>query len=182
MGLPCYDDKRADRDEEDLMSINKLQDERKKIYTQHHRNQIKIYTPMPTQSYHLPPLTHRSRTLSLSIRQNPPMSISIRQLLRRRTQFRVRVRALVFERLDEFVEEDGEEGAADGTDPVDPLGGVEGVDCDCGAEGAGGVEGAAGPEDAWVEGWMLGLGLLIKEDGFGDRKKKMEVSWVWEVE
>ena len=80
------------------------------------------------------------------------MSLSIHQLPRRRTQFRIRVRALVFERLDKFVEEDGEKGAGDGTDPVDPLGGVEGVDRDGGAEGAGGVEGTAGPEDAWVEG------------------------------
>ena len=72
----------------------------------------------------------------------------------RGAQFRVRIRALVFERFDEFVEEDGEEGAADGTDPVDPLRGVEAVDSDGGTKGAGGVEGAAGPEDAWVV-WIL---------------------------
>ena len=55
------------------------------------------------------------------------------------THLRVRVRALVLERLDELVQQHGEEGAADGSDPVDPLRFVEGVDCDGGAEGAGGV-------------------------------------------
>ena len=95
----------------------------------------------------------------------------------RRTQFRIRVRALVFERFDEFVEEDGEEGAGDGTDPVDPLGDVEGVDGDGGAEGAGGVEGAAGPEDAWVEGWVSVLGFLWSGDSRDLRKKRMKSSW-----
>ena len=35
---------------------------------------------------------------------------------RRRPELRIRIRALVLEGFDEFVEEDGEEGAADGTD------------------------------------------------------------------
>ena len=108
--------------------------------------------------------------------------MSIRQLRSRRTQFRIRVRALVFERFDEFVEEDGKERAADGTDPVDPLGGVEGVDGDGGAEGAGGVEGATGPEDAWVEGGVdVNFGSVVKDGGnWGRGKKGMEVSWSWE--
>ena len=78
--------------------------------------------------------------------------ISIPKLLDlpgRRSQLRIRIRALVFERFDDFVEQHCEQRAADGADPVDPLRGVEVVDGDGGAEGAGGVEGAAGPEDAW---------------------------------
>ena len=75
--------------------------------------------------------------------------MSIRHHSTRRPQLRIRIRALVFERFYQFVEQDCEEGAADGTDPVDPLRGVEGVDGDGRAKGAGGVEGAAGPEDAW---------------------------------
>ncbi len=81
------------------------------------------------------------------------MSIAIRQPFQfpsSRPQLGIRIRTLVFERFDQFVEQDCEEGAADGTDPVDPLRAVEGVDGDGGTEGAGGVEGAAGPEDAWA--------------------------------
>ena len=38
------------------------------------------------------------------------------------------------------------------------------MDRDGRAEGAGGVEGAAGPEDAWwVRGWILVLGLLSRD-------------------
>ena len=46
------------------------------------------------------------------------------------------------------MEQDREEGAADRTDPVDPLRGVEAVHSDGGPKGAGGIQGATGPEDA----------------------------------
>ena len=54
------------------------------------------------------------------------------------------VRGLVFEKLDEAVEADGEEGAERGAQPVDPVVAREGSEDDGGAEGAGGVEGACG--------------------------------------
>lgn len=55
-----------------------------------------------------------------------------------------RVGGFVFEDLDEFVEAGGDDGAEDGAKPVDPVVVVEAVVDDCWAEGARGVEGAAG--------------------------------------
>lgn len=79
----------------------------------------------------------------------PICSCQFPQFPSRRPQLWIRIRTLIFERFYKFVKQDCEEGAANGSDPVDPLRGVEGVDRDGGAEGAGRVERAAGPEDAW---------------------------------
>ena len=54
----------------------------------------------------------------------------------------------VFEYLDELVEDDGDDGAGCGAHPVDPVFVVEDAGYDAGAEGAGGVERAAGVVDA----------------------------------
>ena len=62
---------------------------------------------------------------------------------------RIRICILVFERFDEFVQQHCEKSAADGTDPVHPLSGVEGVGGDGRTKRAGGVERPAGPEDAY---------------------------------
>jgi hypothetical protein len=53
-----------------------------------------------------------------------------------------RVGGLVFEVLDEVVETDGEEGAKEGSQPVDPVVAREETVDDAGPEGAGWVEGA----------------------------------------
>jgi len=50
-----------------------------------------------------------------------------------------RVRGLVFEHLDEFIEAGGEEGAKDGADPIDPVIAVKLVRHDRGTERTGGV-------------------------------------------
>jgi len=59
-----------------------------------------------------------------------------------------RVGDFVLEDLDELVEDDSDDGAGCGADPVDPVFGVEDAGHDAGAEGAGGVERAAGVVDA----------------------------------
>ena len=81
-------------------------------------------------------------------------------------RLRIRIRILVFERFDEFVEQHCEESAADGTDPVHPLSGVEGARGDGRTEGAGGVERSAGPEDAC---------RLMLEEGACDKTVELEV-------
>ena len=59
------------------------------------------------------------------------------------------IRALVLERFHEVEEQHGQNGAGEGPDPVDPVVPHEAAVDDGGTEGARGVEGAAGPKDAW---------------------------------
>lgn len=58
------------------------------------------------------------------------------------------IRALVLERFHEVEEQHGQNGAGEGPDPVDPVVPHKAAVDDGGTEGTGGVEGAAGPEDA----------------------------------
>lgn len=53
----------------------------------------------------------------------------------------------VFENLDELVEDDCDDGAGRGAHPVDPVFGIEDAGYDAGAEGARGIERAAGVVD-----------------------------------
>lgn len=59
-----------------------------------------------------------------------------------------RVGRLVLERFDQAVQDDGEERAEGRADPVDPMIAVERVRDDVWAEGARGVQAAAGEVDA----------------------------------
>ena len=60
-----------------------------------------------------------------------------------------RVRNLVFKDLDKLVEADGYDGAGGGTNPVDPVLGIEDTGYDTRPEGARGIEGTAGIVNAY---------------------------------
>ena len=92
-------------------------------------------------------------------------------------RLRIRICILVFERFDKFVEQHCEESAADGTDPVHPLGGVEGVGGDGRTERAGGVERSAGPEDAYGIDVSWGRGGVTRLRTWRWRRRVDEGSW-----
>jgi hypothetical protein len=79
------------------------------------------------------------------------------------------VGGFVLEGFDEAVEAHGEQRAQAGPDPVDVVRVGEAVENDFGAEGAGGVEGAAGEGDAWIGllawwlRWLRGNGDLASD-------------------
>ena len=81
-------------------------------------------------------------------------------------RLRIRIRIFVFKRFDKFMEQHCEKSAADGTDPVHPLSGVEGVGGDSRTERPGGVKRPAGPEDAY---------RLMLAEGACDKTVKVEV-------